>query len=65
MTDFRIADHGTVITIRPMNEAACQWLDENTVAEPWQWLDGALCAENRFARDLIDEIADAGFEISP
>ncbi|HLY45994.1 MAG TPA: hypothetical protein VKQ73_10480 [Stellaceae bacterium] len=65
MSDFQIADHGTIITIQPLNAAAGDWLDENIVAEPWQWLGGALCAEHRFAGDLLDEIAAAGFEISP
>ncbi len=65
MTDFLIADHGSIILITPVSEAARQWLDENVVSEPWQWLDGALCAEHRFAGDLVDEIAAAGFEISP
>jgi len=65
MCDFQISDHGSIITIRPVSEAAHQWLDENVDAEPWQWLDGALCAEHRSARDLIDGIAAAGFEISP
>jgi len=65
MSDFQIADHGTIILIRPLNEAARQWLDENVVAEPWQWLDGALCADHRLARDLVDEIETAGFAISP
>jgi hypothetical protein len=64
MSDFRIADHGTVISIRPLNEAARQWLDENVVTEAWQWVEGALCVEARFARDLVIEIAEAGFEIS-
>jgi hypothetical protein len=64
MTDFCIADHGTVISIRPMNEAACEWLDENVITEPWQWLGGALAVDHRFACDLIDEIATSGFEIS-
>ena len=64
MTDFLIADHGSIITIRPASEAARQWLSENVVSEPWQWLDGALCVDPRCARDLIDEIAAAGFEIS-
>jgi hypothetical protein len=49
--------------IRPLNEAARQWLDENVVSEPWQWVHGALCVEARFARDLIIEIAAAGFEV--
>jgi hypothetical protein len=64
MSDFQITDQGTIILIRPLTEAACQWLDENVVSEPWQWVQGALCAEPRFARDLVDEIAAAGFEIS-
>ena len=65
MSDFQIADHGTIIRIQPMNEAASRWLDENVVAEPWQSLGGALCVEHRFAGDRLDEIAAAGFDISP
>ena len=64
MNDFQIANHGTVISIRSLHEAARQWLDENVVSEPWQWVQGALCVETRFARDLIIEIEEAGFEIS-
>jgi hypothetical protein len=64
MTDFCIADHGSIVTIRPLNEAACEWLDENVVAEPWQWLDGFLCVEHRLAPDLLAGITEAGFEIS-
>jgi hypothetical protein len=64
MSDFQIADHGSIISIRPLNAAACQWLDENVVAELWQWVQGALCVEARFARDLIIEIAEAGFEVT-
>ena len=64
MSDFQIADHGSIISIRPLNEPTCQWLDENVVSEPWQWVQGALCVEARFARDLLREIEEAGFEIS-
>jgi hypothetical protein len=64
MSDFSISDHGTVISIRPLNAAARQRLDENVVSEPWQWVQGALCVEARFARDLIIEIEQAGFEIT-
>src|SRR5205814_10729008 len=65
MSDFSISDQGSIFLIRPLNEAARQWLDENVAAEPWQWVQGALCVEARFARDLIIEIEEAGFEISP
>jgi hypothetical protein len=33
------------------------------VTEPWQWFDGALCVDFRFARDLVAEIDAAGFRI--
>jgi len=64
MSDFQIADHGSIISIKPVSEAARTWVDENVVSEPWQWLGGALCVDIRCARDLIDEIAAEGFEIS-
>jgi hypothetical protein len=64
MSDFSISDQGSIFLIRPLNEAARQWLDENVVSEPWQWVQGALCVETRFARDLIIEIEEAGFEIT-
>ena len=34
LSDFSVSDHGTIISIRPLNQAAGQWLDENVVAEP-------------------------------
>jgi hypothetical protein len=64
MSDFQIADQGTIILIRPLNKAARQWLDENVVSEPWQWVQNALCVEARFARELVIEIEQAGFEIT-
>jgi hypothetical protein len=64
MPDFLIADHGSIFTIAPVSEAARQWLDENVASEPWQWLGDALCVDHRCARDLIDQIADDGFDVS-
>jgi hypothetical protein len=64
MADFQIANHGSIISIKPVSEAARTWIDENVVSEPWQWLGGALCVDIRCARDFIDEIATDGFEIS-
>ena len=64
MSDFQITDQGSIFLIRPLNEAARQWLDENVVSEPWQWVQGALCVETRLARDLVVEVEQAGFEIT-
>ena len=65
MTDFLIADHGSIVSILPVSAAAREWLDANLVAEPWQWLDGAVAVDHRCARDIIAALADAGFAISP
>jgi len=64
MNDFQIADQGSIFLIQPLNDPARQLLDQNVVSEPWQWVQGAPCVEARFARDLIKEIEEAGFEIS-
>ena len=64
MSDFSISDHGTIISIRPLNPAARQWLDENVVSEPWQWVQDALCVGTRFARDLVVELEEAGFRVT-
>ncbi len=64
MRDFLIADHGSIISIRPISNAAMKWIDENVASEPWQWLGGALCVDHRYARDLTDEIAAAGFVVA-
>jgi hypothetical protein len=54
MPDFHIADHGSIITIAPVSEAARDWIDENVASEPWQWLGGALCVDHRYAGNLIE-----------
>jgi len=53
-----------IISIKPVSEAAKQWVDQNVVSEPWQWLGGALCVDVRCARHLVDEIAAQGFGFS-
>jgi hypothetical protein len=64
MRDFLVADHGSIIAIVPLTTAATQWLDANVVSEPWQWQGGALCVDPRYARDLTDAIAAAGFDLA-
>jgi hypothetical protein len=64
MSDFLITDQGSIFLIRPLNDAARHWVEQNVVSEPWQWAKGVLYVEARFARDLIIEIEEAGFEIS-
>jgi hypothetical protein len=63
MYDFLIADRGSIVSIMPMTQAEVD-RRERRLSEPWQWLGGALCVDRRYARDLTDEIAAAGFDFA-
>ena len=65
MTDFLIADHGSIVSILPVSAAAREWLNANLVSEPWQRVNGAVAVDPRCAREIIAALADAGFAISP
>lgn len=65
MPDVTIADHGSVLLIRPMTEAARRWLDDKLVTEPWQWCDGGLAIDHRCAGVIVAELIAAGFRIAP
>ena len=64
MPDFLIADHGSIVWLAPVTDAARQWLEDNATYEPWQWQGGALSIDHRAAQDLIAAIKAAGFDIS-
>ena len=61
--DFEIANHGSIIGLRPMNDRARDWLQENTNAEPWQWFGGMLCMDPRCASILFAGLQEDGFTL--
>jgi hypothetical protein len=63
MPDFILENHGNIILLRPITDAARAWLDFNCVPEPWQWFGDALAVEPRCAPDIIDGLRDDGFTV--
>jgi hypothetical protein len=63
MADFVLANHGTIMTLRPNTEAAQAWLDANVEAEAWQWLGPSLSIEPRCAPALVQGIMDDGLSV--
>jgi hypothetical protein len=63
MADFRIEDHGSVCLIRPLTDAAREWLEENCRPEPWQWLGGAMATEPRLVFGITDGITADGLSV--
>jgi len=63
MDDFQIENHGSVVMVRPLNDAARAWVDENVGLEDWQWLGGAFACEPRMVEHLAAGMVDAGFGV--
>jgi hypothetical protein len=62
MSDFEIQNHGTIFLFVPLNDAADLHIREN-VQDDAQWFGGALVVEHRYARDLAQQLTEAGFTV--
>jgi hypothetical protein len=60
--DFLVENHGSIFLFRPLNGTARRHLEERT-SEDAQWFAGALAVEHRFARDLAQQLLDAGWGV--
>lgn len=64
MTDLRIRNHGTVVTLEPVSERGRSWMDDNLVTEPWQWLGSTLGIEHRLAPSVVQSAICDGLEVT-
>lgn len=64
--DFYLENHGTVFLLRPRNDAASSWLDDNIYSENAEqtWFGDALVIEPRYVDDIVLGIIDAGLEVA-
>ena len=60
--DFRLADHGGIITFHPMTVEAQQWWAENVNAGPS--IGNAYAVEPRYVLPIVDGIEAEGFTIA-
>lgn len=63
MTDVRIIDQGTLIGLKPVTEAATAWFADNVESSDWQWMHDTLWVDQRYVRDLLDGIVNAGLTL--
>ena len=64
MIDFRIGGGGSVFTLQPNTKRAREWIEENLVVEPWQWLGDAVAIEHRFIGNITEGIKADGLTLS-
>ncbi|MGH7119573.1 MAG: hypothetical protein ACREFP_11395 [Acetobacteraceae bacterium] len=58
--DVEFTNHGSIVTILPLTDTACDWIDDNVAVEGWEWLGGALCADPRCAFDICQARTEDG-----
>ncbi len=63
-SDAEVTNHGSIITILPLTEAAQEWMAEN-IPEDAQWFAGALAVEPRYVEAILRGMADDGLILSP
>jgi len=60
--DVRFEYHGSLWLVRPLTDAAREWLEYNVSSES-QWFGGALACESRFVESLRDGMLSEGFTV--
>ena len=61
--DVSVEDHGSIILVRPITNAAKGWIHENVQYDA-QWFGGALAVESRYLGGLIAGMRDSGLEVN-
>ena len=62
MADVKIENHGSLVLIRPLTEAASDWLDEN-ISEDAQHFSGAVVVEPRYVEAIVEGTQNDGLEV--
>jgi hypothetical protein len=58
--DAQVEDHGSVLLVRPLADAACAWLKESTDGT---WFGNALVVEPRYVCNLVARMRETGFAV--
>ena len=62
MADVKIENHGSLVLIRPLTEAASDWLDEN-ISEDAQHFGAAVVVEPRYVEAIVEGMQNDGLEV--
>lgn len=60
--DVQIENHGTIFLVRPLTEAAFEWVADHVSGES-QWFGNALAVEHRYVAALTQGMMDDGLEV--
>ncbi len=65
MTDFRITDHGTVVSIEAVTDAAIEFAGEVfTQVQAWQGYPENFTTDWRAGQDIVNQLQADGFTVA-
>lgn len=64
MIDVLIEKHGTIVLVRPLTDAAKEWVTDNVPLESWQWMGDAFACEPRLVENLVTGMTDGGLKVA-
>lgn len=57
--DYEVTDHGSIVAVLPLTDAARDWIDEN-IGDDAMYFGPALAIEHRYAGDILYGMQEAG-----
>jgi hypothetical protein len=61
--DFTLENHGSIALLRPLTQAARQWVEHNVSQEGFQPFWPSVVVEPRFAPDILHGISGEGLVV--
>lgn len=61
--DVELIELGSITALRPLTEAANDWIAAHLTVEPWQWFAGAVAVEPRYAAAIVEGMTEDGLEV--
>jgi hypothetical protein len=63
--DFSVANHGSVLILYALTDAARAWVDEHIPEDAMTWGHNGTVVEPRYIANIVEGIRAAGLEVSP
>ncbi len=60
--DFSVENHGSIILLRPLTEAAQDWVDEH-IPDDAQTFGNAIAVEPRYIGPIVEVILNDGLSV--
>ena len=63
MPDISVINHGSIVILQPLSEAARGWFDEH-IPDDALWFAGGLVVEPRYVEDILVGASEDGLVLS-